>query len=171
MEGRDNDSSETGFLTKMLCKLKETKVKQGFVKNILRFHNVPERIGENLKIVLIQFLFKQLRIFVNVKYIQQCYRIITPSRKRPRPICVKFTADWVTTLILRRRFYLRPKYRIVEELCFDRAKVLKAACVYFGKKNVHVVDGAVEVKLRNGRHINFFCELQFHNFIDLIRQK
>lgn len=112
----------TFYSTDMIIeKIKESRVKQSFFKNILHIHNVPESVRKDTKKVLLHWFVKEMGIIMNKRDIKHCYRIIT--RSRPRLISVKFQSNFVTELVLSRKSCMwSSRFYIVDELCYDRAK-------------------------------------------------
>ena len=124
-------------------------------RNNLIIHGIKEERNEQTDNVIIDFLQKEMNITLSQKDLDRSHRLgkRNDSKKRPRPIIVKFVRHNDKHLVYSRKKALKNKpYLITESLTAERLEVYQSARQKYGSTNVWTQDGRIKAK-HNGQVI------------------
>ena len=125
-------------------------------RNNLIFHGLKEARDEETDNAIIKFLKSEMNIDLHTNDLDRSHRLgpKTNTKRRPRPIIVKFTRHNVKSQIYAQKKRLKGKpYLITESLTPERLKIYHDAREKYGPKNVWTLDGKVKAKADGQVHV------------------
>ena len=118
-------------------------------RNNLIIHGIAETRDENTDAVEINFLKSELNLSLTERDLDRSHRLgkRDESKKRPRPIIIKFLRHNDKHLIYSKKKLLKNKpFLITESLTPNRLALYKAAREKYGNSNVWTNDGRIKFK-------------------------
>lgn len=150
--------------------VKMTNLEQKIRRNWVRIFGIPETPGgeeEDIIAVVLNFFLCQLKVVLSRSDIEDAYRVGKEKGKYPRAVVVKFVSYEARNEIFSRRHMIQEQcVGIYDELCPERARILKQAKRIFGKRNVYVKAGVIEVRIQDGNFKKFLTLAQLTDFVE-----
>ena len=118
-------------------------------RNNLIIHGIAETRDENTDALVINFLKSELNLSLTERDLDRSHRLGNrdESKKRPRPIIIKFLRHNDKQLIYSKKKLLKNKpFLITESLTPNRLALYKAAREKYGNSNVWTNDGRIKFK-------------------------
>lgn len=152
--------------------VKVVDMEQRLRKDKIRIFGVPEWEGEeDTKQVALKLFQKKLHLAITNKDIDYCYRSGSVCPGKIRSIVVRFMNKHARKKVLsRRKTVEREKINVVEELCPELLNVMKAAVRKFGKRNVEVGEGCMQVNTPEGERLKFPTMWLFEKYLQECRE-
>lgn len=136
-----------------LC-LEVDRLEQYSRRNNLRFFGLPETIGENTDMLILEVIKSKLGLDMSLSDIERSHRVGIPNNdvrnNRPRAILVKFCSYRNRQQLLnRKRFLKNTGFFINEDLTRNRQQLLREVSDKLGRQHVWTADGNIFARIDN----------------------